>query len=191
MAASRGLPQGEDSAASGSYRPLHRPLTLGCSSTSRLPPRALGGTHTRMPNTHATIWRILTSLPIQSSGSQARRPSPGLSNQSAFVTRFPKVIGLGCQVGVATFISRADNWLINVQPMARESREHRASVRNHSEASLTCEQWKLSTEKDTEVGQYVKNCPSGHNNPNSVFVEVCVPPFPHQRKTNKGHLVVS
>lgn len=122
----------------------------------QIAPRALGGTHTRMPNTHATIWRILTSLPIQSSGSQARRPSPGLSNQSAFVTRFPKVIGLGCQVGVATFISRADNWLINVQPMARESREHRASVRNRSEASLTCEQWKLSTEKDTEVGQYVK-----------------------------------
>lgn len=157
MAASRGLPQGEDSAAFGSYRPLHRPLTRGAARPpDSPPPRALGGTHTRMPNTHAAIWRILTSLPIQSSGSQARRPSPGLSNQSAFVTRFPKVIGLGCQVGVATFISRADNWLINVQPMARESREHRASVRNHSEASLTCEQWKLSTEKDTEVGQYVK-----------------------------------
>lgn len=28
------------------------------------------------------IWRTLTSLPIQTSGSWARRPSPGLSNHS-------------------------------------------------------------------------------------------------------------
>lgn len=51
MAASRGLPQGEDSAAFGSYRPLHRPLTLGCSSTSRLPP-VLWEAHTHECPTH-------------------------------------------------------------------------------------------------------------------------------------------
>lgn len=33
-------------------------------------------------DTHTAIWRILTSLPSQSSGSRARWPGPGLSNQS-------------------------------------------------------------------------------------------------------------
>lgn len=41
----------------------------------------LGDTH-NCAHTHTAIWRILTSLPIQSSRSWARRPSPRLSNQS-------------------------------------------------------------------------------------------------------------
>ena len=38
------------------------------------------------------------------------------------LTHSPKVIGLGGQVGATTLLAGADNWLINVQPMASESR---------------------------------------------------------------------
>lgn len=37
------------------------------------------------------------------------------------LTHSPKVIGLGGRIGAATLLARADNWLINVQPMASES----------------------------------------------------------------------
>lgn len=37
------------------------------------------------------------------------------------LTLSPKVIGLGGRVGAETLLAGADNWLINVQPMASES----------------------------------------------------------------------
>lgn len=47
------------------------------------------------------------------------------------LTHSPKVIGLGGQVGAATSLARADNWLINVQPMASESESTRLQPRPH------------------------------------------------------------
>lgn len=43
---------------------------------------------------HTAIWRILTSLPSQSSRSQARRPGLGVIQSEQLPTHSPKVIGL-------------------------------------------------------------------------------------------------
>lgn len=61
------------------------------------------------------------------------------------LTYFPKVIGLGGRVGAATLLAGADNWLINVQPMASESGSTGLQLRGPHwlhEAPVTSGQWK-------------------------------------------------
>lgn len=90
-------------------------------------------------HTHTTtaIWRILTSLPIQSRGSWARRPSPRLSNHSTPQSHSADVIGLGGRVGARRRCP--DNWLINVQPVSHGAQgSNRATLLSHLSIKRLC-----------------------------------------------------
>lgn len=100
----------------------------GCSSACGRPLRL--GTHSNA-HAHAAIWRILTSLPSQRSRSGPRRPGPGLSNQSTPNTLPPQGDWIRGLCGAATLLGPADNWVINVKPLAGV-REHRASSKRPS-----------------------------------------------------------
>ncbi len=79
----------------------------------------LGDTH-KSTHTHGHMENIniITNSKQQVMGAAT---PPGVIQSEYPVTSFPKVIGLGGQVGAVKLLAGTDNWLINVQPMARES----------------------------------------------------------------------
>lgn len=98
-----------------------------CSSACGRPPRL--GTHSNA-HAHMAIWRILTSLPSQRSRSGPRRPSPGLSNQSTPNTLPPQGDWIRGLCGTAMLLGPADNWVINVKPLASESESTELQARD-------------------------------------------------------------
>ncbi len=83
----------------------------------------LGDTH-KCTHTHGHMENIniITNSKQQVMGAATQ---PRVIQSEHPLTHSPKVIGLGGRVGAASLLATADNWLINVQPMASESESAR------------------------------------------------------------------
>lgn len=78
-----------------------------------------GDTHRCMhTHSHMENINIITNSKQQVMGTATQ---PQVIQSEHPLTHSPKVIGLGDRVGAATLLARADNWLINVQPMSSDS----------------------------------------------------------------------
>lgn len=81
-------------------------------------------THGHMENIN-----IITNSKQQVMGAATQ---PQVIQSQHPLTHSPNVIGLGGRIGTATLLATDDNWLINVQPMASESKSTGFQPRDHT-----------------------------------------------------------